>query len=165
MAQRKSKPPRKALPKSNKFLTFDLGEETFGIDILKIREIIGITNITAVPQAPDSVRGVINLRGRIIPVADLRRRLSLSPVPDTERSCIIVAELGGDKKGSVQVGLVVDAVSEVTQITEIAPPPELGEGARNGYIQGMAKSKEKVVILLDIDRVLANGMGTAFRAT
>lgn len=163
MARRKPKTPRKVAPSASKFLTFDLGKETYGIDIRKIREIIGITNITAVPQAPDYVRGVINLRGRIIAVADLRRRLELSSIPDTERSCIIVVDLEGDK-GPMQVGLVVDAVSEVAQLTDIAPPPELGEGAHNEYIQGMAKSKEKVVILLDIDQVLANAKGTAFGA-
>ncbi len=152
---------RNAASSVNKFLTFDLGKETYGIDILQIREIIGITNITAVPQAPDYVRGVMNLRGKIIPVADLRRRLGFPSTQDTERTCIIVADVEGAR---IQVGLVVDAVSEVAQIapSDVEAPPSIGEDSRDKYIQGLAKLKDKVVILLDIDRVLAGAMGEAF---
>lgn len=163
MTIREAEDIRKAASSVNKFLTFDLGKETYGIDILKIREIIGITNITAVPQAPEYVRGVMNLRGKIIPVADLRCRLGFPSEEDTERTCIIVADVEGD--GSrIQIGLVVDAVSEVAQIvpSEIEGPPSLGDDCRTEYIQGLAKLKDKVVILLDIDRVLAGAMGGAF---
>lgn len=163
MTQREPETGGKVASGVNKFLTFDLNDETYGIDILKIKEIIGIMDITAVPQAPDYVRGVINLRGKIIPVADLRLRLGFPAADATERTCIIVVDLQGEE-ARLQVGLVVDAVSEVVQIgaSDIELPPSLGDGAASEHIQGMAKIKEKVVILLDIDRVLVGGLKTAF---
>ncbi len=150
----------------NKFLTFELSHETYGIEILKIREIIGIMEITPVPHAPPSVKGVINLRGKIIPVVDLRLRFELPAAEFTDRTCIIVVDLEGEGGVRTLVGTIVDAVSEVSQIPsgDIEPPPELGGETSSGYIQGMAKQKEKVVILLDIDKVLGAGLKGIFQA-
>lgn len=145
---------------TNKYLTFELARETYGIGILKIREIIKVMEITPLPHASDSVRGVINLRGKIIPVVDLRMRFGLEVSEFTDRTCIVVVDLENAEGVRTLVGATVDAVSEVSQIptVDIEPPPELGAGARDGHIQGMAKLKDKVVILLDIDKVLGAGL-------
>jgi purine-binding chemotaxis protein CheW len=149
-------PPAHTLAGGGKHLTFMLGNENYGVDIRMIREIIGIMEITPLPDSDPSVRGVINLRGKIIPVVDLRVRFGLELVPFTERTCIIVVDL--EKEGGVRtlVGVIVDAVSEVSQISsaDIEPPPEMGVGSDPGVIQGMAKLKDRVVILLDIGKVL-----------
>ena len=140
-----------------KYLTFLLGSEGYGVDIRMIREIIGIMDITPLPDSDPSVRGVINLRGRIIPVVDLRTRFGLPEVPFTERTCIVVVDLpkGGGER--TLVGAVVDAVSEVTNIPsgDVEPAPEMGMGADASAIRGIAKLKERVVILLDIEKALA----------
>jgi purine-binding chemotaxis protein CheW len=145
---------------TNKYLTFELAGETYGIGILKIREIIKVMEITPLPNASDSVRGVINLRGKIIPVVDLRMRFGLAAAEFTDRTCIVVVDLENEAGVRTLVGATVDAVSEVSQIAagDIEPPPELGVSASDHHIQGMAKLKEKVVILLDIDLVLGRGI-------
>ncbi|MEW6220751.1 MAG: chemotaxis protein CheW [Thermodesulfobacteriota bacterium] len=141
-----------------KYLTFALGNEEYGLGILKVREIIGIMEITPVPHTPQFVKGVINLRGRVIPVLDLRLKFEMEPKEYSERTCIIVVEIRS-QAGSIQVGMVVDSVSEVLNITaeEIEPPPSFGSSVDTAYILGMAKIKGKVKILLDIDRILGQG--------
>jgi purine-binding chemotaxis protein CheW len=141
--------------KEGKYLTFTLAEEEYGIGILKIKEIIGMMAITTVPQTPKFVKGVINLRGKVIPVIDLRLRFGIESMDYTERTCIIVVEIDGTA-GTVQIGIVVDAVSEVLNITgkDIEDTPTFGTKLNTNYISGMAKMEGGVKILLDIDRVL-----------
>jgi len=141
-----------------KYLTFALGNEEYGLGILKVREIIGIMEITPVPHTPEFIKGVINLRGRVIPVLDLRLKFDMASQEYTDRTCIIVVEILG-RSGSIQVGMVVDAVSEVVNVSaeEIEPPPAFGMDVDTAYILGMAKIKGKVKILLDIDKILGQG--------
>lgn len=142
---------------SGKYLTFQLDEEEYGIAIIKVREIIGMIEVTPVPQTPDFIKGVINLRGRVIPVADLRSRFEIDSVAPSERTCIIVVELGIDSV-RVPIGIIVDSVSEVRNIKEqeIENTPSFGVKLNTDYILGMAKLDDKVKILLDIDRVLTS---------
>jgi len=142
--------------KEGKYLTFSLAEEEYGIGILKIKEIIRMMAITTVPQTPKFVKGVINLRGKVIPVIDLRLRFGMEPMDYTERTCIIVVEIDGTAERTVQIGIVVDAVSEVLNITgkDIEDTPTFGTKLDTTYILGMAKMEGGVKILLDIDRVL-----------
>jgi purine-binding chemotaxis protein CheW len=143
--------------REGKYLTFCLAEEEYGIGILKIKEIIGMMPITAVPQVPDFVKGVINLRGKVIPVIDLRLRFGIPAMDYTDRSCIVVVEMKGES-GAVLIGIVVDAVSEVLNIKEadIEDTPTFGVKLNTDYILGMAKMDNGVKILLDIDRVLGS---------
>jgi len=140
-----------------KYLTFSLAGEEYGIGILKVKEIIGIMAITPVPQTPGYVKGVINLRGKIIPVIDLRAKFDMESSAYTERTCIIVVEISsGERK--IMMGIVVDSVSEVLNIKtgEIADTPAFGARLDTAYILGMAKMDGGVKILLDIDCVLSN---------
>ncbi|UCD78376.1 MAG: purine-binding chemotaxis protein CheW [Desulfobacterales bacterium] len=143
--------------KEGKYLTFTLAEEEYGIGILKIKEIIGMLPITSVPQTPDFVKGVINLRGKVIPVMDLRLRFGMPAIDYSERTCIIVVEIDGSS-GTILVGIVVDAVSEVLNIKgdDIEKTPTFGAKLNTDYILGMAKMEGGVKILLDIDQVLSN---------
>ncbi len=144
--------------KEGKYLTFSLANEEYGIGILKIKEIIGMMSITTVPQTPDFVKGVINLRGKVIPVTDLRLKFSMEANRYTERTCIIVVEIDGKSGNTITVGVVVDSVSEVLNIggQDIEPSPAFGTKLETDYILGMAKTEGKVKILLDIDRVLSS---------
>ncbi len=141
--------------KEGKYLTFVLAQEEYGIGIRKIKEIIGMMSITTVPQAPEFVKGVINLRGKVIPVMDLRLRFGMGCVDYTDRTCIVVAEIE-QGAGTVMIGIVVDAVSEVLNIkgADIQETPTFGVKLNTDYILGMAKLNDGVKILLDIDRVL-----------
>ena len=141
--------------REGKYLTFTLADEEYGIGILKIKEIIGMMKVTTVPQTPEFVKGVINLRGKVIPVIDLKLRFGMEPTDYTERTCIIVVEIDGTT-GTVQIGIVVDAVSEVLNISgkDIEDTPTFGTKLDTTYILGMAKMEGGVKILLDIDRVL-----------
>ena len=143
--------------REGKYLTFSLAGEEYGIGILKVKEIIGMMNITPVPRTPEFVKGVINLRGKVIPVVDLRLRFVLEAAPYTERTCIIVVEVAGSG-GSVMMGIVVDAVSEVLNIrgADIENTPTFGVKLNTDYILGMAKAAGGIKILLDIDRVLSS---------
>ena len=143
--------------KEGKYLTFILAEEEYGIGILKIKEIIGLLPITSVPQTPEFVKGVVNLRGKVIPVMDLRLRFGMPSIDYTERTCIIVVEIG-EQTGTILVGIVVDAVSEVLNIrgSDIEKTPTFGAKLNTDYILGMAKMEGGVKILLDIDQVLSN---------
>ena len=147
--------------KEGKYLTFTLGKEEYGLGILKIREIIEVMDITVIPQTPEYVKGVINLRGRVIPILDLRAFFGMEAVDYSERTCIIVVEVRGTNNTIVPVGMVVDSVSEVITIKggDIEGPPGFGEGLDSGYISGMAKVGGKVKILLDIDSVLKSDDG------
>jgi len=143
--------------KTGKYLTFTLGNETYGIGILKAKEIIGMMTITSVPRTPGFIKGVINLRGKVIPVMDLRLKFDMGEIPYTDRTCIIVVEMDSDN-GTVLIGIVVDAVSEVLNIAkeEIEETPAFGTKLDTGYILGMAKMEGGVKILLNIDKVLSS---------
>ncbi len=140
---------------TGKYLTFTLAKEAYGIGILKVKEIIGMIPITPVPRTPPFVKGVINLRGKVLPVVDLRLKFSMGQIPYTERTCIIVVEID-TRDETVLIGIVVDAVSEVLSIPPdaIAPPPTFGNKLSTDYILGMAKTETGVKILLNIDQVL-----------
>jgi len=142
--------------REGKYLTFSLAGEEYGIGILKIKEIIGMMPITTVPRTPAFVKGVINLRGKVIPVVDLRLKFGMEEMAYTERTCIIVVEIAG-QGGSVLIGIVVDSVSEVLNIksTDIEETPTFGAKLDTDYILGMAKMNGGVKILLDIDKVLS----------
>ena len=138
--------------RAGKYLTFVLAEEVYGLEILKVREIIGMMPITDVPQTPGHVRGVINLRGKVIPVVELRLKFGMPPTEDTEETCIIVVDVNG-----IEMGTVVDKVYEVLDIKEqeIEDAPAMGLDVNTDFILGMGKADEKVTILLDISKVLA----------
>lgn len=140
---------------NGKYLTFLTGGEGYGLPVLKVREIMKVMDITAVPQVPAYVRGVINLRGKVIPVIDLRLKFGMPACDATDQTCIIVVEAAAAGR-QLMMGLLVDGVSEVLNIQagEIEQPPAFGEGVRIDYMQGIAKVKGTVKILLDIDRVL-----------
>jgi len=131
------------------------GSEEYGLPVLKVREIIKMMDITAVPQAPPCVRGVINLRGKVIPVTDLRLKFGLPAQETTDETCIIVVEVAAGARKTM-MGLLVDGVSEVLNIqaAEIEEPPTFGEAMRMDFMRGIAKVKGTVKILLDIDRVM-----------
>src|SRR5882672_3197769 len=139
---------------AGKYLTFALAGEEYGLPVLKVREIIKMLEITAVPQAPHHVKGVINLRGKVIPVADCRLKFGFPSQEYDERTCIIVVEVAL-QASKVMMGVVVDAVSEVLTITtdEIEATPDFGEHVNTEFIKGVAKIKGKVKCLLDLDRI------------
>jgi len=139
-----------------KYLTFALGNEEYSVPVLKVREIIKIMEITAVPQVPNYVRGVVNLRGKVIPVVDLRLKFGFPPQEYSERTCIIVVEVVLSAGRPVMMGIIVDHVSEVLNVTaeEIEQTPEFGDEIETDYMKGIAKVRGRVKILLDLDRVL-----------
>ena len=142
---------------AGRYLTFGLGPESYGIPVIHVREIIRMPEVTAVPQMPSYVRGVLNLRGKIIPVIDLRRRFELAFDGLDERTCVVMVQITPATGGSLQMGLVVDCVEEVVTVhpEEIEPPPRFGSTLAADYLLGMAKIKGKVKTLLDIDKVVA----------
>jgi purine-binding chemotaxis protein CheW len=141
--------------RQGKYLTFALGNEQYGLEILKVREIIGYVKVTRIPQTPDYIHGVINLRGRVIPVVDLRARFGMESVERTEATCIIVVEISR-ADDTISTGVVVDRVQEVLDITseQIEGTPEFGSSVDTNFILGIGKIGESVKILLDIDKVL-----------
>jgi purine-binding chemotaxis protein CheW len=143
------------LAKEGKYLTFALGPEEYGLEILKVREIIGYMEITAVPQTPHEVKGVINLRGQVIPVIDLRSKFGMETAEVTEESCIIVVEISQNNT-NFSTGIVVDHVQEVLDIAgqDIEDAPQFGSSVDTDFILGMGKIGDSVKILLDIDKVL-----------
>lgn len=148
--------------RAGKYLTFILAGEEYGIEILKVREIIGMMDITPVPRMPDYVDGVINLRGKVIPVIDLRSKFAMDRTQKTPESCIIVVEATGN-----QIGCVVDKVSEVLDIIgqDIEDAPTVGAAVDNGFILGMGKAKGRVKILLNIDRVLSHSESSTLQSS
>jgi len=145
---------------AGKYLTFKLGEEGYGIEILKVREIIGLMEITKVPNMPHYVQGVINLRGKIHPVVDLHSKFGMGIMENTNETCIIVVDVAQNGK-PIMVGILVDSVSEVLDISanEIESTPQFNISLDSHFIMGMAKIKSEIKILMDIDQVLADGMG------
>ncbi len=148
--------------RGGKYLTFALGREEYGLEILKVREIIGYMEITAVPRTPPHVLGVINLRGQVISVVDLRTRFGMEPVQKTDETCIIVVEIRGAEGRKLSTGIVVDRVSEVLNIAaeNIEDAPAFDTSVDTAFILGMGKIGKSVKILLDIDRVLSVLDGT-----
>lgn len=143
--------------KTGKYLTFSLESEEYGIGILKVKEIIGMLPITSVPRTPEFVKGVINLRGKVIPVIDLRSKFGMKSTSYNDRTCIIVVEIDASQS-TVLIGIVVDTVSEVLNIKEdeIEETPAFGTKLDTRYILGMAKQEGGVKILLNIDKVLSS---------
>ena len=135
---------------SGRFLTFPLGKEIFGVEIRHVTEIIGMQPITALPETPDYMKGIINLRGRIIPVIDIRLKFKKNSIEYTDRTCIIVIEEGG-----LSAGLIVDNVDEVITIHEenIEQPPDLKETEQSKYISGVGKVADQVLLLLDCNHL------------
>jgi purine-binding chemotaxis protein CheW len=142
----------------NKFLTFVLGEECYAIPILKVKEIIGMMDITTVPRLPDFIKGVINLRGKIIPVIDLRLKFGLPKREYDDRTSIIVMELESEN-GTTTSGIVVDTVREVLDIysKDIEPPPQCTKDIDQEFLTGLGKVNDKVIMLLNVDKILSNG--------
>jgi purine-binding chemotaxis protein CheW len=134
-----------------KFLTFFLGEEEYAIEILKVQEIIGLMTITPVPKMPDYIRGVLNLRGKIVPVMNLRTRFGLEEIEDTDETCIIVIQ-----NKEYLMGVLVDKVSEVVDIatSQIEDVPSVGTGEQSEYLAGIGKAEDSVKMLLEVDKVL-----------
>ncbi|MGE5582304.1 MAG: chemotaxis protein CheW [Bacillota bacterium] len=139
-----------------KFLTFMLGAESFGTPIRKVKEIIGMMEITHIPKTQGYIKGVINLRGKIIPVMDLRLKFGMAEKEYNDRTCIMIMEVFSGQAGQL-IGVVVDAVTEVVNIQagEIEPPPEYGTGIEGDFLTGIGKLKDKVILLLNIEKVLS----------
>ena len=152
-------PPADAAGKTDvragKYLVFHLDKEEFAIQVQKVREIMGVQDITQVPQTPPHVKGVINLRGKVIPIVDLRLKFSMEAIEYTHRTCIVVVQVTA-AQGSMLTGVVVDGVAEVLQVaaTDIEDTPSFGHDVAVPYVMGLAKIKGKVKILLDIDQVM-----------
>lgn len=146
--------------RAGKYLTFFLADEEYGLEILKVSEIIGMQPITRVPRMPECVRGVINLRGKVIPITDLRLKFGMS-AEDSEDTCIIVVQMKG-----IQTGIVVDRVSEVVAIgdSDIEDAPTFGAGVHTEFLLGIGKAGGRVKLLLDIDKVLATAELAALEA-
>jgi len=141
---------------AEQYLTFVLGGETYAVDILHIKEILEFGQLTAVPMMPPFIRGVINLRGAVVPVIDLSSRFGGRRCEVTRKTCIVILELGNND-GAQVIGMVVDAVNEVLDIprSDIEPPPAFGARIRTEFISGMARLGQRFVVLLDPDRVLS----------
>ena len=147
--------PLAAAAKPGRYLTFQLGQESYGLPVLGVREIIRLSPITPVPQMPSYIKGVINLRGKVIPILDLRAKFQLSNETYGDRACIIVVQVGAPPATSTLMGAIVDAVEEVVQLTEdeLEPTPDFGGSPYTGYILGMATVHGGVKTLLDLDKV------------
>jgi len=149
-------PPSGLDTRAGKYLTFMVGKEEFGVAVLKVREIMGMQEVTALPLTPPYLKGVINLRGKVTPVIDLRLKFGLPGIDTTERTCIVVVQVQGES-APIVIGIVVDEVSEVLTMTsgDIEDTPDFGADVATDYILGIARMKGKVKILLDIDQVLS----------
>jgi purine-binding chemotaxis protein CheW len=143
--------------KAGKYLTFGLGDEVYGLEILKVQEIIGLMKVTRVPGLPEVIRGVLNLRGKVIPVVDLRRKFSMETKGDTERTCIIVVKVWREGR-ALTVGLIVDEVREVQPVTDeqLEAVPRFSADAETPFLLGIAKISQRVVLLLDVDQILSS---------
>jgi purine-binding chemotaxis protein CheW len=141
---------------TGKYMTFRLASEEYGLEILKVRELIGLMEITRIPKAPAHLRGVINLRGKVIPVVDLRCKFAMPATDATGQTVIIVVQLAG-QNGGLTTGVLVDEVLEVRAISaeDIEPPPVLHEQITSSFISGVGKADKRVIFLLDIDRILS----------
>ena len=150
-----SPPPRTTAAKPGRYLTFKLGQESYGLPVLGIREIIRLCPITPVPRMPEYIKGVINLRGKVIPILDLRAKFRLSRESYAERACIVVVQVGAPPATPMLMGAIVDAVEEVVQLSEaeLEPTPDFGGSPDTGFILGMATIHGGVKTLLDLDKV------------
>ena len=139
---------------TTQYLTFKLEDELFALDIGKVREVLDFTTITKVPQTPDYMRGVINLRGSVVPVVDLRLKFGMTVAEKTVNTCVIIVEVNMDGE-KVVMGAMADAVQEVLDLEpeQIEPPPRIGTKLKTDFIKGMGKHAEQFIIILDIDRV------------
>jgi len=143
-----------AITETRQYLTFNLGEESFALDVANVREILEFTNLTRIPRTPEFMRGVINLRGSVVPVMDMRVKFNLTRTEKTVDTCIIVAEVSLEGE-TIVLGALVDSVQEVFELEPdcIEPAPKIGAGLKTEFIKGMGKRDEKFVIILDIDSV------------
>jgi len=139
--------------RSGKYLTFELGREVYGLPVLRIKEVVGMQTPAKVPHSPDYVQGVINLRGKVIPIIDLRMKFGMPSQEHTDRTCIIVVQLKGRTSSGILAGAVVDKVSEVVMLStaDIEDTPDFGDGTTLPYVLGIAKTKDGVRILVDPD--------------
>lgn len=144
-------------PSPGKYLTFSLAQERYCVPVLKVREIMRLCPVTPVPRMPAYIKGVINLRGKIVPVVDLRERFGLGAATDTDRICIVVVQVEASETTRL-TGMIVDVVEEVShfQVDDLEPPPDFGEAIDGRFIVGMAKSRGQVKTVLDIDRLLSH---------
>lgn len=142
---------------NNQYLTFTLDKEVFALDIGKVREVLDFSTVTKVPQTPDFMRGVINLRGSVVPVIDMRRKFGMLQTEKTVNTCIIIAEITVDGKTSI-LGALADSVQEVLDLEpdQIEPPPKIGTKLDTEFIKGMGKRDEQFIIILDIDKVFSS---------
>ncbi|HEB13174.1 MAG TPA: purine-binding chemotaxis protein CheW [Actinobacteria bacterium] len=142
--------------KASQYLAFSLDDELFAVNVDKIREILDYTTVTRVPQTPDFMRGVINLRGGVVPVVDMRRKFDISECQDTVDTCIVVLEVSLDGKITL-IGALVDSVQEVFDLeaNQIEPPPKIGTNLNTDHILGMGKREEDFIIILDVDKVFS----------
>ena len=150
---------------AGKYMGFKLGDEHYGLQILKVQEIIGLMEITSVPRTPAFVRGVINLRGKVIPVIDLRLKFAMAAREDTELTCVVVVQVAMNDT-EVTMGVIVDEVSEVMAIAgeDVEPPPALGVAEASEFLLGVGKFQDHVVLLLDMDRILSSSEMTMIGA-
>ncbi len=142
---------------TNQYLTFKLDQEIFALSIAKVREVLDFTEITKVPKTPDFMRGVINVRGGVVPVMDLRVKFGMEPTPQTVNTCIIIVEIIIEGEKTI-LGALADQVEEVLDLDpdQIEPAPRVGTGLRTEFIKGMGKRDEQFIIILDIDRVFSS---------
>jgi purine-binding chemotaxis protein CheW len=158
-------PDKTAMATAEQYLTFMLAGEEYGIDILRVQEIKGWDRVTRIPHAPDYVLGVINLRGTVVPVLDLRRRFGIETIPFGPTTVVIVIRVGGGRADKT-VGIVVDAVSEVYNVTpgSSRPPPDMGGSVDTAFVKALATVDDKMIILLDVDRIAGSTVGEAAAA-
>jgi len=150
---------------TRQYLTFKLGDEVFATDVAKVREVLDFTNITKIPRTPDFMSGVINLRGNVVPVVDLRLCFEMSKTEKTVNTCIVVVEMLVDGESNV-IGALADSVEEVIDLEpeQIQPPPRIGTKIRTDFIKGMGKRDAQLIMILDIDRVFSAEELATFRA-
>ncbi|HEY6837473.1 MAG TPA: chemotaxis protein CheW [Geobacteraceae bacterium] len=149
---------------ATQYLTFKLEDEVFALDIAKVREVLDFTTVTRVPQTPEFMRGVINLRGNVVPVVDMRLKFGMTPTEKTVNTCVIIVEIAVDGEPTV-LGAMADSVQEVLDLEseQIEPPPRIGTRLDTAFIRGMGKRDEEFVIILDIDQVFSRTELTAVR--
>lgn len=142
---------------TRRLFTFKLSGSDYGVPILRVQEIVALPPVTPVPRTPEFVRGVINLRGRVVPVVDLRTRFGMAASPDTDRTCVVIIQVEGES-GAMRMGVVVEDLAEVVDVPEddVVDPPEFGAGIDTEFLLGMGRVAQRVIILLDVDKVLTS---------
>jgi purine-binding chemotaxis protein CheW len=145
------------ITETRQYLTFNLGEESFALDVAHVREILEFTGVTKVPRTPEFMRGVINLRGSVVPVMDMRLKFNLSETEKTVNTCVIVAEVSFEGE-TIIIGALVDSVQEVFELEpdQIEPAPRIGTQLKTEFIKGMGKRDDRFIIMLDIDKVFSS---------